>query len=62
MRIPRAKDHVAGKYQVAVFVRTPDGSTASFSSTHPLEPDHPIVVHANRAVAAALGIRVKEPG
>ncbi len=60
MKLPPAKLHVKGKYDVAVFIREATGGTLEFTSTVPLDRDHPIVRHACEALAAALKIDAED--
>lgn len=60
MKLPAAKDHVEGSYQVAVFIRRPKGDSIAFTSTGPLSPDDPIVKAAREAIAAALRIDAED--
>jgi len=59
MRTPRKKDHVEGTWQVALFVRSPDGDVFEFCSKKPLKKDDPPVTQARQAVAAILGIKTE---
>lgn len=56
LKMPSAKDHRSGKYDVVVAVRMGDGSEVAYTSTSSLDADHPIVRHARESLAAAFGV------
>lgn len=60
-KLPPRKNHVAGKWDLVVGVRTPDGGTIEFSTTKSLDPDDPMVKAVRRALAVCLGVSGKEP-
>lgn len=56
MKIPLKKDHVEGKYQVAMFIRLADGGTMEFTSKRPLDINDPLTLSIRCAFAQALNI------
>lgn len=60
MRLPPRKNHVVGKWDLVISVRTPDGGTIEFGTTKSLDGKDARVVSARRALAICLGVKSPE--